>query len=489
MGKVASSPIPFGQDESQGLEELGGGAALSLNMLQDATQAARKRPAIIPWTAFPAPAIKSPVDGIATFGNYIVYVTRDRRIYAWLGPGNVIALSDGTAPTMLDSDQRPVLCETKTRMIIAGGGLLQKWEGAGLSARLGGNPPRTTHVVALATNLVVNVRGITGQIQWSDSGEATGHESWPALNFRELAADSDPCTALYVSIGELLGFGTRTLEMLAPSTTAIPGGFLVSDFQQVRELPNGIGAAYSVVKFEDNFAFLDNLKRMCALNGRSSAMGPDASGVISSPAMTKVFKEDLGTVSDAWAFRLTMGAWDALAWVFPTAGRTFCYNLNAKTWSEWASWGPAGRLPLGITAHCYHQTLGLHLVGDTLGNINVLDLKAVDDNGSPIVADMVTGFIDRGALNNKVVHQLNLTFRRGSGTATVAPKAYLSWRDNTGPFQPALEIDLGVSSDTEPTVSFFNLGVYRTRQWQLTMSDAAPFTFVKAQESYEVLEV
>ncbi len=295
-------------------------------------------------------------------------------------------------------------------MVIAGGGALQKWDMvSALSARLAGSPPIATHVTWLAQRLVVNVRGLSGQIQWSEQGDSPGNETWPPLNFEELEARSDPCLALYDSIGELIGLGTQTLEMLAPDPTVGVG------FSPVRVLPNGTIAPYSLVKFEDNFAFLDDQRRFVALNGRGPATGPDASGIISAPSLTKVLK-GLGNVTDAWGFRLNMGAWDALVWVLPTSGRSFVYNLDAKSWSEWSSWGSAGRLPLGITSHCYHSDLGLHLVGDALGNIKVLDLTAADDSGSPIVADMVSGFLDRGQLNNKVNRQLNLTFRRGAGT-------------------------------------------------------------------------
>src|SRR5512144_891774 len=118
---MQSLHLQFRLGQSYGVEELAGAPSLAANVVFDAGKAVRRRPAIVAWDDFPTPATASAVTHISIFGNYVVYTTEDRKLHAWLAPGLVQELSDATATTKLDGDQRTTSTSTATRWIVAGG--------------------------------------------------------------------------------------------------------------------------------------------------------------------------------------------------------------------------------------------------------------------------------------------------------------------------------------------------------------------------------
>lgn len=464
---MPSLPIPFGQTENQGIEEMSGAAPLSANVVMDAGKAIRKRPAVVAWDDFPAPAVVSEVIGIWVFGDYLVYVTADRKIHAWLAPGLVLELSDATAATQLDGDRRPTATVTHTRIVICGGGAPQKWEGSGLSARLGGLPPNATHVVDVASRIVLNPRGNDGIVEWSDPF-AAGEESWRGL-VQELDSKPDPCIAVYDNTAEVIGFGTRTTTFLDPDPSA---GFVIA-----RVLNTGMHAPYSFTDDDENLRWIDHKSRIVESDGRGVTP-------ISSPGLAKTLRglRKDGLLADAWSFTAAIDAFNIAAWVLPTAGRVFVYNTEAKTWSEWFGRSDGRWATLGISSYCYFPQLDLHLVGRADGTINQLTFDEFSDNVGEIYADMVTGFLDRGTKRLKQTQSLKLTFRHTPGTL---PRVFVYWRDDTGAYQGPKIFDI----DRSGTVEVRSLGTYRQRQWRMTYSDNAPLVLVDAVEDYEQLEI
>lgn len=468
--------LDFASGQKSSDEQLGGAIPQSVNVLVDNVGAIHVRPGISAWEDFADTPLfdeMTSVDGLGVWNDYLVYVTSDRLIHAQFAPGNHVDLSNATVTTQLDNDKRPVFAPTETRMVIAGGGALQKWEGPSvLSARLGGTPPATTHVVAITQRLVVNPVGLSGQVEWSDPFE-TGHETWNG-EFKELQSKPDPLPAIYDTAGEIIGFGTETVETLAPDEQEI--------FVSVRTWSSGTAAPYSFVNNDETFGFLDSRRRIQFGNGR-------AYKAISDLGITESL-QGLATVADCWGFRVQLAGWNLLGWHFPTVGRTFVFDVDRQWWGEWR--GHSGGLwaPWAAFSMTYWPARNLHLVGLGDGTIGKLDMSAVTDNGDPIVADVYTGFIDHGVDNWKQHISTRFTFKRGLGTVgdVPGPRCQLFWRDSTGAWEDPYELPLGNADDPNPVVEVRSLGVYRTRQWRLRMSDDVPLTFVGATETFEVLE-
>lgn len=476
MGDQQKAPIDFASGQKSSLDQLAGAIPQSVNVLVDQAGAIHLRPGISSWSDFgasPSFDATTSVDAITVWNGYPVYVTSDRRFHAQLSPGYGIDISDATATTHLDGPDRPILITTRLRVIAAGGGALQKWEGTGNTARLGGSPPAATHVVAISQRLVVNPIGSSGEIQWSDPGETIGHETWNG-EFLELESKPDPLSALYTNTGELVGFGTTTVQTLAPDPAEI--------FNSIRTWENGMLAPYSFAQNDETFGFMDNLRRIQLANGRSYQP-------ISDPALTATLGA-LETVSDCWGFRMKIDSWDLLGWNFPTVGRTFVFDTGLKAWFEWRGFSQGQWTAWAAKSHFYWSDENQHLIGLGDGTIGLMDAESSSDNGVPIVGEIYSGFSDHGVDNYKQNISVRLMFRRGVGAfgQTPAPKCQLFWRDSIGGWEEPMEIDLGNQNDTAPVVEVRSLGAYRTRQWRLRFSDNVPLTFVGAIETFEVLE-
>jgi len=469
------SQIDFSGGQKSSDDPLAGAIPQSINVLVDKAGAIHVRPGINTWSGFDAPPLydaTKPVDGITVWNGTPVYVTSDRLIHAQIG-GAGVDLSDATATTKLDNSRRPVFASARTRLIIAGGGALQEWEGVGfpLSARLGGSSPNAVHVVAISQRLVVNPPDLSGQIQWSDPGEPTGHETWLG-EFKELESNPDPLPALYEVAEELVGGGTETVQVLAPA----PEGEV---FTSIRTWSSGFGAPYSFVANDETFGFLDSRRRIQLSNGRSF-------NDISNKGITKSLQE-LATISDCWAFRIQFGGYNLLGWNFPTVGRCFVWDLDRQTWGEFRGYSSGEWTAWSATAMAHWADENLHLVGLADGTIGKLDSSVVTDNGEQIVAEVYSGFSDEGTDEWKQHIVTRFSFRRGLGTvgSSPGPRCQLFWRDTPGAWEDPIELDLGNADDLQPVIEVRSLGSYRTRQWRLRMSDNVPLTLVGAVTTYE----
>lgn len=478
----SKAPIDFASGQNSSNEALGGAIPRMMNVLVDGVGAIHVRPGISAWSAFgaaPSRDASTSVDGISVWNGYPVYVTSDRRLHAQLASNYGVDISDATAATQLDGGSRPVLLPMRTRVIVAGGGVLQKWEGGALSVRLGGGPPPATHVATVAQRLFVNPVGLSGQIAWSGIGDV-GNEDWSSIASGFYTADSasDPLPAIAANTNEIIALGTASTETLDPSI----GADNLFTLLKARAWTQGSLAPYSVAQNDETFAFLDALKRIQLSNGRSYTP-------ISDPGLTADL-ENLSVVTDCWGFRMKIDSWDLLGWRFPTAGRTFVYNTSAKTWTEWGGFAGGGQVDWIAKSLYRWNEQKLNLVGLGDGTIAKMDSAATADMGAPIVAEVVSGFSDDGTDNQKMHLYTRFKFKRGLGAfgAALGPVCQLFWRDGTGAWEGPESLDLGAPDDTDPVLEVRSLGVYRTRQWRLRMSDSVPLTFMGAINTFEVLE-
>lgn len=472
--------IDFASGQRSGDEPLGGAIPQSVNVLVDGVGAIHIRPGIAVWDGFgqsPLYDDETSVDGIIVWNGYVVYVTSDRLIHAIVGPGNGTDISDTTAATQLDGPNRPVLVTTRDLTVIAGGGQLQVWEGpgAGLSRRIAGTVPAATHVVAAYNRLIVNPVGNTGQIQWSES--AGDVEDWIG-EFAELNSKPDPLPALYENTNELIGGGTETVQV-GVLENVVPNGVR---FNSVRTWSSGFGAPYGFAANDETFGFLDSRMRIQLSNGR-------AYKAISDRGITSDL-QSFERTDDCWGFRAQVAGWNLLGWHFPTVGRTFVWDVDRESWSEWRGFAAGQWAPWVATSMAFWADEKLHLVGLPDGTIGALDGDTLSDNGEPIVAEIYSGFTDHGVDNWKQNISIRLAFRRGLGTFGRAPgpNCQLFWRDDTGAWEDPVELELGNVDDPNPVIEVRSLGVYRTRQWRLRFSDNVPVAFVGAVETFEVLE-
>lgn len=477
---TTTAQIKFSAGESPSVDELAGGVPAQVNVLVDAAGAVRTRPGISAWSEFPSVIPNaSPVIGMSAWssnsgGAYLVYVCEDRTIWALISTGLVVALSDATATTKLDGGLRPVFTSTRTRIVITGGGAPQKWEGTGLSARLGGSPPSFSHIVTTDQRLVGNDSGVSGIIYWSDIGDAGGgHESWPTgYNFREAEAKADPAIGLYLNAGELVVLGTETIQMLSPDPS--------QTFTTARVIDIGWGAPLTYVQFDDGFFGMDARSRAVTCDGRSL-------NVVSSPYIGEQL-EDIEDPSDGWGLRYSFGNYNLGLMTFPTDGRSFVYDTGTSLWVEWHGYNDTtGALDAwSPTSGYFWAKRRVTLVGLPSGQIAVLDKDATTDLGDPILVQMTSTFEDHGTSRLKQCKHVRLRFHRGGDSAGTAVALY-SYRDDAGgTWSQPFRFAIGDSSDAESVKTLDSPGTFRQRQHRITV-DGAAFRFAGMEVDVEVL--
>lgn len=496
---MSEMPIPFADGLQSGLGELSGSSPLFVNYLVDPTGSMTIRPGIRAWSQFPAssPVTNSPVIGIFPWhnqvGDYIVFVTADRRIWAWLGAGNVIALSSASdATTRLDGSGRPVFTYDATRVAIAGGGAPQQWQGSGLSSRLApsakmpdGSPLALTHIAYNAQRFVGADNSFGGIFQWTDPG-APEHTTWPIVGpyWQEAEAWPDPAVALFTNVNEVFVFGTETTQVYLPDPTTA--------FAAAMTVQAGVGSTYSILPLTETgaFAWLDDKHRFVQSDGRGLT-------VLSTPAIDNDITQPGFVVSDCWAARIWIGVWKLLLWVFPTQRRGFCYDQTTGKWmgefrtidgtGTWQGWTP--------TAYAYipgqSSSQNIHLVGMPDGTLAELTFQATGDLGAPALkAVSRTGFQNRGTFNWKECRLARVQFVRGqTAQPGPAPVVEMRYRDNLGGFKPVVTWSAGIAGDYNPLVEKYNLGVYRQRQWELEWSGGGAFSMTGATETFNVQDV
>lgn len=484
MPDFSTQPIPFVDRQASGLEELSGNSPVSMNIVVEPSGAVRRRPGLAALAGGPSGVVDDVgISGLYVTGDLQIFAVAAprvyRRIYRIVGE-NAVDLS-GVTDGNIDGDERPTFAETEMLLVIAAGGLIQKVEllnGYAVS-RLGGSPPEASHVIANKLRLLANdVTVDRTKVRYSDVSIGTtdfsGHELWSVglgtAGFFTAEARPDAVVAIAENTNEVFVFGAGTTQVFAPDAGLV--------YAPVATREVGCAAGGSVIKNDQEFFWLDNSRRFVMSDGRSFR---DISGEEIGRTL-----DGISDVSDCFGYRVFDGFLDAIAWTFPSDGRTFVFQKGAG-WGQWSTRVNGAWAQFPVTALARHPAIG-NLVGMGDGRLGVLTLDAVSDLGEPIDAHVQTGYLDRGTRRLKQCQRARFTLRRGQSAGTSGPQAFLSYRDRPGAWEPSLPIDLGASGDTEVMIELPALGTYRKRQWRFEFSGLDELVLVHAEEDFEVLE-
>jgi hypothetical protein len=480
---MPNAAITFAPNQQSGLDSLGAGIELAVNVIIDKAGTVRRRPGIALFPGAPNAEIDaSGLDGIHVTVGGVVYVAGgtpgSRRLYRIAG-GSSFDLS-GSASGLLVGPGRPVFAETEALVAIAASGAPQKILLADdSSSRLAGSPPTASHILSNASRLLANHVDVDlNRLNWSDLASGTsfaGHETWVGGDSGFLNAEGrpDPVLAIAENANEVFLFGSTSLQVYAPSASDV--------YSPVSTREVGCIAPYSVTKYDNTFVWLDHRRRVIQSDGRSVQ-------VLSEQIQQTL--DEMTVVSDCFGVRIDEGPCQVILLVFPSDGRSFAFQIGGG-WSEWMGWDDltSNFSRLAINGVAANPLTGENLVATTTGYVGVLDLNAQTDLGSPIAVRILTGFENRGTDEVKQCLSVRLAFRRGTvGQGGVEPTAWLSWRDDEGEWSPPLEIGLGEFGDRSPVVSLRGLGTYRRRQWRLEFDGATDFILAGATEEFTVVE-
>lgn len=474
--------IPFTNQQTSGQEEIAGASPVAVNVCIDKLGTTIRRPGISASIAAQQPYAVIGLHVSLADRIFAIYETpAERKIYDVTSTPFLLATSGGS-PQGVAGTARPQFAETEMIIAVAGGADMQKivLTPTEFTERLGGSPPAATHVVANASRLEANDLNPDSSrtiIRFSGIAQGTityaGLEQWTIgignAGFITAEANPDPILALAANSNEILAFGSRTIQVFGSDPSFV--------FGTVAAREVGMGAAYSLIAYDQQFFWLDNRRRIVVSDGRDYQ-------VISDPIKRTL--DAMSRVDDCFGFRVVMGPVDAVVWVFPTDGRTFAFQLGGG-WSEWLGWG-ANWQQWPVTSLAYRAADGTHLVGLSSGAIGTLDLDTETDLGAPIRAYVETGFINRGTDSQKECLCVEFALRRGEGSATPGPLGFFWWQDFPGQVMDKVPLDFGSSGDFDIVLPFYGLGVYRRRKWFFEFAGSGQMVLVSATETFNVLE-
>lgn len=472
---MPEAPLRFGIQES-GDEEFAGAPPVAQNVLIDGAGAIRRRPGIATFGEFPSTAISSyAVSGIyrtLTGAYFAVDQTPGRRRIYRLTTGSALDITGTLGPQDLAGTKRPTFAETEALLAIAGGREVQKLkllEAGTPSSRLGGNPPRATHIIAQSSSFLVNrVDSPLQDVHYSDPGTGTAitpFETWSGTissgNFR-VNLTEDPVVAIARTMTEVWAFCATSTELWVPDPAQA--------FARTTPFERGCVAPYSVIDHDEAKAWIDDDKQMVMAMGR-------AEKIISPPIQNTL--DSVTGIEEAFGFRYKEDQFDAMCWSMPSDGRTFCF---AGGWSQWLGYDNG---PVQFLVNCHHRDRKTkdNLVGLTDGRVGKLTTAASDDLGNPIKALVRTGYDSRGTQNRKTCKGIRLSFRRDTLDTTQTPTALFRYRDEDGMWRGEIPL---VIDRQQKVIRLRSLGSYRRRQYEVEWDAGENVTLADATEDYEV---
>lgn len=373
-------------------------------------------------------------------------------------------------------------------------------------------PPKVTQLIYIDGYILANSLG-TNKVFFCDNLAPT---VWQATHFFSAQAAPDNVIGLKVLNREIYVFGNRSLEIwedTGASTEApferTPGG----------SIDRGCAAPHSIVLTDDGLMWLSDEHRFVRLT-----TGQKTIQQFSTPYDDII--DNIQDVSDCLADKVMVAGRVIHLFTFTQADLTLAFDQTTQTWSEWAFNAPmviapnlnSAQTSVGSfqrfigNAYCYSLVTGQQFVINNIfqgkeeerfaGSLYILDKNyCFDDvynfNGSitqnfPIKVQRTTGHIDNGTLKLKRCNELRVRVKRGKALADstnlIKGQMVLRFRDNGKQnWSREFYYDLGLVGDTNFVVRTNPLGMYRTRQWEITMSDGAPFVLVDAEADIDIL--
>jgi hypothetical protein len=173
---------------------------------------------------------------------------------------------------------------------------------------------------------------------------------------------------------------------------------------------------------------------------------------------------------------------------FPTANRTIVYDYINNLWlGDWSTWN--------TSTASYDRWQGNYvefvddwnktLVGGLNGEILVLDKKSNQDNTGIMRTSFISGNLGGNDHEWIFPSELRLLLKRGYGKqGEDAPEINIRYRDNGSLTWSNIKTEsMGKVGEYEFEVKFRRLGRYKSRQYEIFVTDDAPFVIGSALET------
>jgi hypothetical protein len=384
------------------------------------------------------------------------------------GPGIV------STPTFARGTNSNVSTPTYYGLIAAGGAIIQ---GNGTGSTIsnfatladGDAPTTVSHIDSIDGYILA-----TTNKPFFQNSDVNAPLSWAASSFQTAMRSPDLTKALVVFNRQIYIFGQDSTEVWENDGTPfapVPGGF----FQC------GTIAPHSAVTDDNGIYWLGHRRHFMKVEGGQLQS-------ISTPYDKEI--ADFSTISDCVGFRMEIRGRPAIMWQFPSQQRSLVYQPDNRSWSEWKNWDSnySEYQPWIGKSYCYSPDWGLHLVGSRYDSkIYSMSTNYKSDNGNEIRFKKVTGLIDHGTNAQKRSGRLFMRAKRGDGHGGSDGVMLLRWNDDNEGWSNQVEVSLGAVGERETVIDVDARGLYRTRQWEIVVTDPVSVVFGKATQELEVL--
>jgi hypothetical protein len=288
--------------------------------------------------------------------------------------------------------------------------------------------------------------------------------AFDATDFASKSGYSDKLIGLGVSRRYIYLFGAATTEIWfnAGDTTfafeRMPGVFM----------QYGCTAAATIAQMDGEFYWLAQSPQGRAMVCRTNQF---AAQQISTFALDDEMA-GYATLDDAAGFTYQIEGHFFYVLNFPTANKTWQYDLSTGQWNELVWLDENGDFNRH-RANCHASIYDTAVVGDwENGNLYAWDINAYTDNGSPIAR--VRSFAHSTDDNSDRIRYrefiANMEVGNGTGTNDPVP-VFLRWSDTRGKsWGNAISGSLGLEGEYLTSIQFQRLGMARDRVFELSWS-------------------
>lgn len=336
-------------------------------------------------------------------------------------------------------------------------------------------PTQVSHVVRLDGYILANNLG-DGKVYWSDVNSPL---AWSALSFAEAEGNPDNNVAIALLQRQLYLIGEVSTEIWendgSTPFSRIPGGYI----------EQGCVAPYSVVKLDNSLIWLGHNRYFVEFSGRDVRR------------ISTEYDEDIADfsqVSDCVGKRVEVKGRTYCLFNFPAEGRTLCYDVEKKDWSEWGEWDEISMtwLTYDFTDSVYGLSNGKSYVAKARGKqIAYLDkdsrVDLTSSGTAPVKYWRLTGSVDFATSKRKRIEEVRFRVRRGKGLSSRTPKLMFRYRKDKKLWSNAKEISLGDVGEEEIHARLFRLGIFRSIEFELSATDAVPIVQAVAEADITVL--
>lgn len=296
----------------------------------------------------------------------------------------------------------------------------------------------------------------------------------PALSFSSKDAAPDNLTGLIVINQNVFLLGTRNSEIWVDvGSFPFPFSRLAGTSSQ-----HGCAAVASIARFGDSFAFVSQ-------DERGQGLILMAEGYQFKQISTHAVTNDLlgQVISDAVAYSYQIEGHEFYVVSFPTADKTWVYDLSTELWHKWLS-VDSFNVYHRHRSNCSIQFQGLTLVGDySNGKIYALDNAVYSEAGATIrrlrrVPHLVSDF------KRQFFNELQIQFQPGVGLVTgqgADPQAMLRWSNDGGSTWSSEHwVTIGAIGRYKNRAIWRRLGSARDRIYEAVVTDPIKAVIISA---------